>query len=412
MSSRNDRIALATLFLWHSVMVASHCFGQGTPPDMFAIERERLVQNVLIPGGVKDRRVLESVATTPRHEFVPREYLSKAYMDIAIPIGDQQTISSPFIVALMTEALQPKPSDIVLEIGTGSGYQAAILSPLVQEVYTIEIKEDLGSRTIALLEELGYENVHCKLGDGFQGWVEHAPFDKIIVTCSPSDVPVPLREQLKEGGLMVIPVGERYQQMLYLMRKKDGKLEKEALMPTLFVPMTGNAEASRPDRPDGSNPSLLNTSFEEPLIRNFHIPGWYYQFGCIQVQDANAPDGENVVQFESNDPKLPNMLLQGVPIDGRIVRKIKLGAWIALEDVKVGRDREKSPSVAIQYFDENRNRVGYNYVGGLKGSRAWRYEEKTFVVPPQTREAIVSIGLFGAEGIARFDGVVLQSVTK
>jgi protein-L-isoaspartate(D-aspartate) O-methyltransferase len=211
---------------------------------------------------------------------------------------------------------------------------------------------------------------------------------------------------------MVIPVGERYQQMLYLMRKKDGKLEKEALMPTLFVPMTGNAEASRPDRPDGSNPSLLNTSFEEPLIRNFHIPGWYYQFGCIQVQDANAPDGENVVQFESNDPKLPNMLLQGVPIDGRIVRKIKLGAWIALEDVKVGRDREKSPSVAIQYFDENRNRVGYNYVGGLKGSRAWRYEEKTFVVPPQTREAIVSIGLFGAEGIARFDGVVLQSVTK
>jgi protein-L-isoaspartate(D-aspartate) O-methyltransferase len=333
-------------------------------------------------------------------------------MDIAIPIGDQQTISSPFIVAMMTEALQPKPTDIVLEIGTGSGYQAAILSPLVKEVYTIEIKEDLGQRTIALLEELGYENVFCKLGDGFQGWKEHAPFDKIIVTCSPADVPVPLRDQLKEGGLMVIPVGERYQQMLYLMRKKDGKLEKEALMPTLFVPMTGNAESTRPDKPDGSKPTLYNTSFEEPLIRDFHIPGWYYQFGCIQVEDPEAPDGKNVVQFQSNDPNLPNMLLQGIPIDGRIVTRIKLGAWISLEDVKVGRNKEKSPSVAIQYFDENRNRVGYNYVGGFKGTRNWRYEEKAFNVPPQTREAIVSIGLFGAEGIARFDGVVLEPITK
>jgi protein-L-isoaspartate(D-aspartate) O-methyltransferase len=196
------------------------------------------------------------------------------------------------------------------------------------------------------------------------------------------------------------------------MRKKDGKLEKEALTPTLFVPMTGNAEQSRPDKPDGSNPVLFNTSFEEPLIRNFHIPGWYYQFGCVQIEDAEAPDGKNVVQFESYDPNLPNMLLQGIPIDGRTVKKIKLGANIWLKDIKVGRDKEKSPSIAIQYFDAERNRIGYNYVGGFKGSRNWRYEEKTFPVPPQTREAIVSIGLFGAEGIARFDGVVLQAVTK
>jgi len=404
-------IAIVGMAAYLSFLSAS-ALGQQNQFDPFAVERERLVQNVLVPGGVKDPRVLESIGNTPRHEFVPREFISKAYMDIAIPIGDQQTISSPYIVALMTEALQPKSSDIVLEIGTGSGYQAAILSPLVKEVYTIEIKEDLGERTIALLEELGYQNVHCKLGDGFQGWKEHAPFDKIIVTCSPADVPVPLRDQLKEGGLMVIPVGERYQQTLYLMRKKNGKLEKEALMPTLFVPMTGSAEESRRDRPDGSNPSLLNTSFEKPLIRDFHIPGWYYQFGCIQLEDDQAPDGKNVVQFYSDDPNLPNMLLQGVAIDGRVVRKIKLGAWILLENVKVGRDKEKSPSVAIQYFDENRNRIGYNYVGGFKGTRSWKYEEKIFPVPPLTREAIVSIGLFGAEGIARFDGVVLQAVTK
>jgi len=380
--------------------------------DPFAIERERLIQNVLIPGGIRDRRVLESIGSTPRHEFVPPEYIRQSYLDISIPIGDQQTISSPFIVALMTEALQPKPTDRVLEIGTGSGYQAAVLSPLVKDVYTIEIKVDLGERTIALLQELGYQNVHCMIGDGFKGWKEHAPFDKIIVTCSPSDVPTPLQEQLKEGGLMVIPVGERYQQMLYLMRKKDGKLEKEALTPTLFVPMTGNAEETRADRADPANPVLMNTSFEEPLIRNFHIPGWYYQFGCIQVTDPDAPDGKNVVEFQSNDPNLPNMLLQGIAIDGRQVRRIKLGAWMALKDVKVGRDRERSPSISIQYFDENRNRVGYNFVGGNKGTRNWRLEEKIFLVPPQTREAIVSIGMFGAEGSARFDKIVFEPMTK
>lgn len=380
----------------------------GQQRDPFAIERERLIQNVLIPGGIKDQRVLESIGTTPRHEFVPPEYIRQAYMDIAIAIGESQTISSPYIVALMTEALQPKPTDKVLEIGTGSGYQAAVLSPLVKDVYTIEIVEDLGERTTALLDELGYANVHCLIGDGFKGWKEHAPFDKIIVTCSPANVPEPLREQLKEGGLMVIPVGERYQQMLYLMRKKDGKLEKEALTPTLFVPMTGDAEKSRKVQPDPSRPVLLNTSFEEPLIRNFHIPGWYYQFGCIQVEDPEAPDGKSVLEFNSNDPNLPNHLLQGVAIDGRRVRKIKLGGWMKLKDVKVGRDKEKSPSIAIQYFDANRNRIGYNYVGGFKGNRNWKLDEKIFNVPPDTREAIISIGLFGAEGTARFDKIVFE----
>lgn len=380
--------------------------------DPYAVERERLIQNVLIPGGIRDKRVLDSVGKTPRHEFVPPQFVRQAYLDIAIPIGDQQTISSPYIVSLMTEALQTQPSDVVLEIGTGSGYQAAILSPLVKDVYTIEIKEDLGQSTIELLEELGYTNIHCRLGDGFKGWKEAAPFDKIIVTCSPSDVPEPLREQLKEGGLMVIPVGERYQQMLYLMRKKDGKLEKEAISPTLFVPMTGNAEEKRADTPNPSNPQLINTSFEEPLIRNFHIPGWYYQFGCIQVEDAEAPDGKLVVEFESNDPQLPNMLLQGIPLDGRQVRRIKLGAWVSVKDVRVGPDRERSPSIAIQYFDENRARVGYNYVGGFKGTRGWRLEEKVFPVPPQTREAIVSIGMFGAEGKTRFDKITFEPMLK
>jgi protein-L-isoaspartate(D-aspartate) O-methyltransferase len=381
---------------------------QSDSKDPYALERERLIRNVLIPGGIKDPRVLDSVAKTLRHEFVPPQYVRQAYLDIAIPIGESQTISSPFIVSLMTEALQPKATDKVLEIGTGSGYQAAILSPLVQDVYTIEIVEDLGQRTTELLANLGYKNVHCRIGDGFKGWPEAAPFDKIIVTCSPADVPKPLVEQLKEGGMMVIPVGERYQQMLYLMRKKGDKLEKEALTPTLFVPMTGDAEKNRTVQPDPKHPALANTGFEEPLIRDFHIPGWYYQFGCKQIADDQAPEGKHVVEFQSSDPQLPNMLLQGMPIDGRAVKKIKLGTWLKLENVKVGRDKEKSPSIAIQWFDSNRNRIGYNYVGGFKGTRNWKLEERTFNVPLEAREAIVSIGMFGAEGTAWFDGIVLE----
>ncbi len=376
----------------------------------FETLREKLVTNVLIPNGIKDPRVLKSMGTTPRHEFVPPKYKSQAYQDIAIPIGESQTISSPFIVAFMTQALNPQPTDKVLEIGTGSGYQAAILSPLVQEVYTIEIVEKLGLETTELLEKLGYTNVHCRIGDGFKGWEEHAPFDKIIVTCSPEDVPAPLVKQLKDGGLMVIPVGERYQQMLCLMRKSGDKLEKDELQPTLFVPMTGTAEDQRKVMPP-PNPVLLNVSFEVPLINNVFIPGWYYQFGCVVVQDNGAPDGGKAVEFRSNNGSVPSMLLQGVALDGSTVKKIKLGGWIATENVKFGSDKEKSPSIAIQFFDANRNRVGYNFIGGgFKGTRNWKQEERIFSVPAATKEAIVSIGLFGAEGMARFDNISLEAV--
>ena len=148
---------------------------------------------------------------------------------MALPIGEGQTISPPFIVAYMTEALDPQPSDNVLEIGTGSGYQAAVLAKLVRDVYTIEIVDPLGHKAAKTLERLHYDNVHVKVGDGYQGWPEHAPFDKIIVTCSPEKAPPALVEQLKEGGRMVIPVGERYQQTLYLMKKIDGKMVSEKL---------------------------------------------------------------------------------------------------------------------------------------------------------------------------------------
>ena len=221
--------------------------------------RERMVREDIVDAGIKNDRVIAAMRDTPRHEFVLRKDLPLAYYDMSLPIGDSQTISGPFVVAYMTEHLDPQPSDKVLEIGTGSGYQAAILSPLVKEVYSIEIVESLGNKAARTLKRLKYNNVMTKIGDGYQGWAEHAPFDKIIVTCSPEKVPQPLVDQLKEGGRMVIPVGERYTQELYLLRKKDGKLEQEMLVPTMFVPMTGKAESAREVKPDPANPKLVNS---------------------------------------------------------------------------------------------------------------------------------------------------------
>jgi protein-L-isoaspartate(D-aspartate) O-methyltransferase len=186
------------------------------------------------------------MGNVPRHEFVPVNLRAQAYGDFPLPIGHGQTISQPFIVAFMTEKLEPKPTDKVLEIGTGSGYQAAVLSELVSNVYTIEIVEPLARRAEADLKRLNYTNVFVRAGDGYKGWPEAAPFDAVIVTCAPENVPDPLVEQLKEGGRMVIPVGASGYQELYLLRKNKGKVEREAILPVRFVPMTGQSGKTSP----------------------------------------------------------------------------------------------------------------------------------------------------------------------
>lgn len=204
--------------------------------------RNKMVAWQIKARGVKDEKVIQAMLKVERHRFVPPAYRSQAYDDHPLPIGENQTISQPYIVALMTELLKPSENDIVLEIGTGSGYQAAVLAEIVKEVYTIEIVESLGKKSKELLQELGYKNVFVRIGDGYKGWPEKQPFDKIIVTAAPDHVPQPLIDQLKPGGRMVIPVGSYYQSLLLITKDQDGKIDKRETIGVRFVPMTGEAE--------------------------------------------------------------------------------------------------------------------------------------------------------------------------
>ncbi len=228
-------------FLILAVLAASGCGQKPAPVVDLASERQRMVQEQLMPRGIHEERVLAAMKKVPREEFVPQETRAAGYTDQPLPIGYGQTISQPFVVAFMTEQLQLKRDDRVLEIGTGSGYQAAILAELVADVYTIEIIEPLAKNAEATLKRLGYKNVHMKAGDGYKGWPDRAPFDAVIVTCAPDHVPLPLVDQMKEGGRMIIPVGGTGEQELYLLEKKSGRLEKRAVLPVRFVPMAGEA---------------------------------------------------------------------------------------------------------------------------------------------------------------------------
>ncbi len=234
--------------------------------DPTAPARLRMVERHLVERGIKNPRVLDAFRTVPRHRFLPPKTQRLAYDDESIPIGEGQTITPPYDVAFMTEVLDPKPSDRVYEVGTGSGYQSAILSRLVKEVYSIEIHRALGERAAAVHKDLSYTNIHTRIGDGYAGWPEAAPFDAIIVTCAPQKIPQPLVNQLKEGGRMVIPLGDRFTQSVHLIIKRDGKLIDKVLKPTLFVPMTGRAlEEAAASRQSGrdSKDSKRETSPKE-----------------------------------------------------------------------------------------------------------------------------------------------------
>lgn len=415
---------IVTVGIWLPVICAASVLTAAEPAGMREA-RNQMVDSEIVAAGVKDARVIQAMRDTPRHEFVPTAQRRFAYYDMSLPIGNGQTISSPFVVAYMTEQLRPRPTDRVLEIGTGSGYQAAVLSPLVRDVYTIEIVEPLARKAAKALEHLGYANVHAKMGDGYEGWPEHAPFDKIIVTCSPEHVPRALFDQLVEGGQMIIPVGERYDQTLYRLTKRDGKLETEKLMPILFVPMTGEAEDQRRVLPDPAKPQLANGSFEEFLDENDETAnakkpakdapakrpsGWYYQRQLEVVRaPLQSPLGDHYAKFSNKHPGRTSQALQGFGVDGRRVRRIEVSLSLKARKVRPGQDQTQQPALMIVFYDHNREMLGAEYMGPWRGTFDWQRETVFFNVPRHAREAILRIGLLGATGELWVDNVVVKA---
>jgi len=235
-----------------SVVLAAFCglslvASQLGAADVFQEQRQAMVAKDIKGRGVRDRQVLAAMGKVPRHFLVDERYRNSAYADYPLPIGEGQTISQPYVVAIMTEALGLKATDRVLEIGTGSGYQAAVLAEIVKEVYSIEIRQGLAEQSAARLKELGYTRVRVKYGDGYFGWEEHAPYDAIIITAAVNHIPPPLIRQLKEGGRIILPLGSTtfYQTLTLVTKSRGGELQVRQLDPVTFVPMTGEAQKGR-----------------------------------------------------------------------------------------------------------------------------------------------------------------------
>lgn len=379
--------------------------------DAYAGKRKEMVDDYVKAEGVKDPRVLASLLAVPRHKFVPSSQRRLAYHDTALPIGHRQTISPPFIVAYMTESISPQPNEKVLEIGTGSGYQAAVLSSLCKEVYSIEIVEPLGLKAAETLKTLGYSNVKCKVGDGYKGWAEHAPFDKIIVTCSPEKVPAPLVEQLREGGKMIIPLGQRYQQVFYLMEKKGGKLVENKLIPTLFVPMTGESEERREILPNPAKPNIVNGSFEVDANKDGRSDNWHYQRQTTRG-DFGSPEGDFSICFHNDEPGRLSQALQGNALDGRGIEKLKITLWVRYKDTRPGLKAWETPGCYIHFYDSVRKTIEDVRLGPFHGNAGWKLMTQTIDVPKETREMIIRIGLNGGTGILCMDGLKMDAISR
>ncbi|HUQ70186.1 MAG TPA: protein-L-isoaspartate(D-aspartate) O-methyltransferase [Planctomycetaceae bacterium] len=392
------------------VAVAVNVFAQGR--DTFREAREKMVSEYIEREGIRNPRVLSAMRLVPRHEFVPLAQRNLAYFDSALAIGQQQTISPPFIVAFMTEALDPQSDDVVLEIGTGSGYQAAVLSPMVKEVYTIEIVESLGKTATDRLKRLGYDNVHVKVGDGYLGWPEHAPFDKIIVTCSPENVPKPLVDQLREGGKMVVPLGQRYDQIIHLFEKRDGKLQATKLINTLFVPMTGASEAQRQVKPDPLHPHIKNGGFEEDANADSYPDHWHYQ-RLISVVSDGGPNGSPCAFYENDQPGRPSQSLQGMAIDGTKLGSVRIELDYKLDDSREGTEAWHKPAVVVHFYDDQRRVIAEPVIGPwLDTDGRWSKAAKTLPVPQKAREMIFRVGLNGATGKLWVDNVSLTPLPR
>lgn len=400
------------LLLFLSGLMLARVEAADRQADPYEPARRQMVDEMIAREGITNPGVLNALRSTPRHLFVRPDLRRMAYFDQALDIGHKQTISPPFIVAYMTEVLDPQPTDRVLEIGTGSGYQAAVLSGLVQDVYTIEIVEPLGESATRLLARLGYSNVHVKIGDGYAGWPEHAPFDKIIVTCSPEKVPQPLIDQLQDGGRLIVPLGERYQQVFHLFEKRDGQLHETKLLPTLFVPMTGTSEAQREVLPDPRRPRIVNGGFESSTLEAGKADGWHYQRRS-ELVEAGAPEGTRFLRFQNDDPGRTAHMLQGLPIDGPSISAVRVSLKMQLNNLRPGPETYEVPGLLLHFFDAQRRPVGVQQLGPWRSNvPTWTTVSGVIPVPRGAHEAIVQVGLNGATGTLSLDDLRLEPVSR
>ncbi|MBI2478864.1 MAG: protein-L-isoaspartate(D-aspartate) O-methyltransferase, partial [Planctomycetia bacterium] len=259
------------------------------------------------------------------------------------------------------------------------------------------------------LRKLGYGNVHVRVGDGFQGWPEHAPFDKIVVTCSPETIPQPLVDQLKEGGKLLIPLGKRYQQSLCLITKRAGKLERQVLESTFFVPMTGHAEEVRSEKQDDGVPVLANGSFE--ILTAGKTPAnWYYLRQSQIVSDTKSPHETRYLKLSNATPGRAAQVLQATGLDGRRFNEIELSLAVRANDVTLPEDDSFS-GIDIRFYDEQRNQVGSAKFGPWHGKAPWAEYSTLFLIPADTRLLMISVGLFGATGELDIDNIRLNAKT-
>ena len=393
---------LAYLFACYAAPLAAQTAKQWSTQRMLMVETD------VAAAGVKSPGVLAAMRTTPRQEFVPADMRPYAYMDMPLPIGYRQTISPPFIVASMTQQLDPRPTDRVLEIGTGSGYQAAVLAGVVKEVYTIEIEPALADRAAEVFKRLNYHTIHYKTGDGYLGWAEHAPFDKIIVTCSPEKIPRPLVEQLREGGRMVIPIGERFQQTLYTMRKERGQLVVESREPTFFVPMTGQAEALRTLADGEAITPLANGDFETMLAAN-KPAAWYY-LRQASIVDGGRPEGKRAILFRNRVEGRNAQALQAIGVDGRQTAEIVVELWVKAHNVAPPKGDNQGARLVVNFFDEQRAPISQESVGPFSGTFEWQRRAARLKVPAKASNAIVAVGMLGVTGELTCDQISVRAV--
>lgn len=385
--------------------------GTAVGQQRFELQREAMVQKSLEAEGIRNPRVLEAMRKVPRHEFVRTADRVRSYEDTALPIGNQQTISPPYVVAYMTEVLDPGPEDRVLEIGTGSGYQAAVLGAICRDVYTIEIVPQLAKQATRRLQDLGYENVHVREGDGYKGWEEHAPFDRIIVTCSPESIPQPLIDQLKEGGRMIIPMGERYQQSFHLLKKENGELQDEKLISTLFVPMTGESEEQRRVQPDPDQPQIVNGGFERDENGDGRVDGWHYQRNA-RLEAEGAMEGQQYLRFENADPDSLSQALQGTAVNGRRLAGLRLQFWMRCTAVVPGAGPSGQAAVVVHFYDGVRREIGAVVIGRWRGTLDWQDVRTVVQVPAEAKEMIFRIGLNGALGQLDLDDLKIVPIPR